>query len=70
MTLLEKIKKHLPGRGCKCCAYNSDECCCEVDWRSQKEVFADAVIARLNKGVSVKMWPEIIEAAKYFGDIY
>lgn len=55
-------KEYYPGKGCKCAAYNADECgCSDVDW-TPKEVY----ILR----DKVKLMQAVIEAARTVVDNY
>jgi len=40
--------KHIPGKGCKCAAWNADDCgCVGVDWRSRRDVEMEAAAREL-----------------------
>ena len=45
------MKKHIPGKGCQCAAKSEWECCCDVDWRSTREVELEAENKQLREAL-------------------
>ena len=61
------MNKYVPGMGCHCCAHSENECCCpDVDWRSEREVELEAIVAAKDAEIErlKAMLPDIPKAER------
>jgi len=47
------------GEGCKCFANSENDCCCDVDWRSEREVELEAKVKKLEAEIAgLQAWKD------------